>query len=346
MSIRLVLGMVAMGITASFPALAQAQPQGAPILVYDHVPDGGPPWPVTDVYTMSADGSNSKALTNDGHSHNPTWSPDGQRILFVHDAVLSAPPLYREPKEFESYHPVELYVMNKDGSNRSLLRRLGPVIHSVAWSPDGKTLAIAGVPEAWVNRKLPNGDPMRGGLFLLPSDGKGELRLLFFNAFTPAWSPSGKRLAFSLEQPRGLWAVHVANADGSNDVELTDPKLIAGSPAWSPDGRQIAFDEFVDQGSRQQIFTMDANGAHVRPITTDPNWSCEHPSWSPDGLQIAFFCRSAAAPCGRRISDTGTPVPECDRRIFVASPADPKPKLVPLNPHDGASPEFAPARRP
>jgi Tol biopolymer transport system component len=115
--------------------------------VYTHAPDESAPWPVTDIYSMRGDGSNVKALTNDGHSHSPIWSPDGRRILFIHDSALRTKPAYREPKEFESYHSVELYVMDADGKNRRLLRRLEPVIYSAAWSPDGKTLAISCLPE-------------------------------------------------------------------------------------------------------------------------------------------------------------------------------------------------------
>ena len=163
----------------------------------------------------SRDGANVKALTNDGHSHDPSWSPDGRQILFVHDSALSTRPPSREQKGFESYHPVELYVMDKDGSNRHLMRRLEPVIESAVWSPDGKNLAITYMPEAWANRPDPTD---RVGLFVLPADGQGEPRLLFRNAYTPAWSPDRKRLAFSFEKPRGLWAVHVAKSDGSDDV--------------------------------------------------------------------------------------------------------------------------------
>ncbi len=336
----MVLARLGVAVFAAAAALAQQPKLGT--VVYERAPDGAEPWPVQDVYSMSADGSNVRALTTDGHSHDPAWSPDGRRIIFIHDSALSEPPPYREAQGFESYHPIELHVMDADGKNACLLRRIGPVIETVAWSPDGKWLAFAGIPEAWANRNQPNGEPMRGGLFLLPASGEGEPRLLLLNAFTPAWSPDGKKVAFSLEQPRGRWSVHVANADGSNDRQLTDPDLISGSPKWSPDGKLIAFDQFLDYGRNQQVFVMNADGSHTRQITADPNWSCGHPSWSQDGRQVAFGCRSSA-PCNG-VSSVGTRLPLCDRRIFVVSPNEPKPRLVPLNDYDGAAPEFSPSR--
>src|ERR1017187_9378070 len=101
---------------------------------------------------------------------------------------LEGRPAYKEKKQYESYHPVELFVMDRDGTNRRLLRRMEPVIYGAAWSADGRTIAISALPEAFANRPQP-GDPMRAGLYLLPADGQGEPRLLFRNALTPSWSP-------------------------------------------------------------------------------------------------------------------------------------------------------------
>ncbi len=320
-----------------FQMIAWAQQQAVGPIVFIHAPDGGAPWPVEDIYSMDADGANVKALTNDGHSHDPSWSPDGRHILFVHDSALSTRPAYREQKGFESYHPVELYVMDKDGSNRHLMRRLEPVIHNAVWSPDGKSLAITYIPEAWANHPDPTD---RVGLFVLPADAQGEPRLLFRNAYTPAWSPDGKRLAFSFDNPRGLSAVHVANSDGSDDVQLTEPTQMAGSPAWSPDGRLIAFDQFVGQRN-QQIFVMEVNGSQQRQITADSNWSCGHPSWSSDGKRLAFSCISASIPCGG-FSSVGTIQPQCARRLFAVSPLDLTAKPIQLSERDAAAPTFAP----
>jgi Tol biopolymer transport system component len=326
-------------LTLALVASVQAQ-QNAGTIVFIHAPDGGPPWPVEDVYAMDADGTNVRAMTNDGHSHHPVWSPDGKRVLFVHDSSLETQPASREQKQYESHHPVELYVMDRDGGNRRLLRRLEPVIHSVAWSPDGKTLAISGIRQTSANGSQPA--ERHAGLFLLPADAQGEPRFLFPDAWTPSWSPDGRKLAFSVERPRGQWAIHVANADGSDDLELTDPPLTAGSPAWSPDGKLIAFDRFVG-GSNQQIFVMGVDGSRQRQVTADLRWSCEHPSWSPDGKELVFACRSALNPCGV-VSSVGTLLPECSRRIFSVSPFDQNAKPVRLNERDGAAPEFAPVR--
>lgn len=320
-------------------------------IAFTRAPDATAPWPTTDVYVMNGDGSGVRALTRDGHSHNPSWLPDGRRILFVHDSTLQGRPAYPEPLEFASHHPVELQVMDAaDGGNRRLLRRIEPVIYGAAASPDGKAIAVTCLAGRPATPASP-ADPMQAGLYLLSSDGSGELRLLFRNAYTPAWSPDGKRLAFSVEKPRGQWAVHVANANGTGGSrQLTDPRRLGGSPAWSPDGRRVAFSEQAASGGggtggqqprQQQVFVMNTDGSQQRQLTRDPNWSCDAPSWSPDGKRIIASCRAASAPCGSAL-------PGCVRRIFsidATGSAEGGAKMVQLTDRDGALPAFAPAAR-
>lgn len=301
-------------------------------IVYTHAPGSGRPWPREDVYSIREDGSGGGPLTNDGHSHDASWSPDGKRILFIHDSVLRKPPPYREDG-FETYHPVELEIMDSDGRKRHLVRRLEPVIYSAVWSPNNKMIAVS-----WLR------DAPEPGLFLLSADGTGEPALIAQNAFTPTWSPDGNKLAFSEEKPRGRWTLAVVNSDGTGLVRLTDDAHGAGSPAWSPDGRRIAFDQFLGSGGRQQIFVVNPDGTGVRQLTTDPGWSCTHAAWSPDGKRIVYGARSASAPCGMGFYSNGQPMPDCTRRLFIVGVDGPTEKPTALGRFDGCCPAWAPVR--
>jgi Tol biopolymer transport system component len=289
----------------------QAQTPG--MVAYTCAPDGGPPWPAQDICIVRISGSLPQHLTGDGHSHDPSWSPDGKQILFIHDAPLRIKPAYRETEEGKSHHPTELSVMDADGGNRRVLRVIELAIHSAAWSPDGNLLAVS------ASTSVPPGRPTQEALFLLAANGKGELRRLIQNGWTPSWSPDGSKIAFALEKPRGHWTVHTATTNGLEDVRLTDDTKESSSPAWSPDGKRIAFDQFVDRNGRQQVFIMNDDGSDVRQVTTNVAWSCSHPSWSSSGDQVVVGCRSAESPCGMGLFSTGQPMPYCTRRLFALS---------------------------
>jgi Tol biopolymer transport system component len=302
------------------------------LIAYTAAPQGAAPWPTLDVWIVRGDGTARRNLTNDGHSHNPSWSPDGKQILFIHDSTLSYKPPYVESDELRTHHPVELSVVDVDGRNRRILRVIEPAIYSAAWSPDGNWIAVSAAAT-----NLPSG--ARGGLFLMDASGRGDLRLVVPNGWTPSWSPDGKRLAFAVEQPRGRWAIFTANVDGSDMVRLTEPSRMSGSPAWSPDGKKIAFDSVLEwPTSSGQVFVMNADGSDVRQVTTDSAWSCHHPSWSPSGDRLAVGCRSADSPCGI-VSSTGHRLSDCIRRIFQVSALGGA--LTRLTDHDGIGPAFA-----
>jgi TolB protein len=56
----------------------------------------------------------------------------------------------------------------------------------------------------------------------------------------PAWSPAGKRIAFSWYSPAGQ-AMYVVDVDGSNLRRLSPDAAGSGQSTWSPDGRWVAF---------------------------------------------------------------------------------------------------------
>jgi Tol biopolymer transport system component len=290
-------------------------------IVFVHCPDDSAPWPTTDIYTLNADGTELRALTADGHSHTPRWSPDGRHILYIHDNFLPGGTPVGVHPQYASHFATELYVMDSNGGNMHLLRRLEGPIASAAWSPDGKTLAVC----YCSNYTLPSGSGLRirddkaYGLYLIPAEGPGEPRLLCPRAGLPAWSPDGNKLAFAVPLSQFASVITVASADGSHQIRLTDPHRIheASTPAWSPDGKEIAFRAVVDvrnplgsQG-QEQVFVMRADGSAIRRLTTDRQSECGVPKWSPDGRQIAFDAETyAPGPRGGSVQ----------QQVFVVGP--------------------------
>ena len=121
----------------------------------------------------------------------------------------------------------------------------------------------------------------------------------------PAWSPDGRRLAFSWAYPkekqlRGeMWievlGITVMDGDGANVRQLTQLKRPTSSedhaPVWSPDGKRIAFQR-TNSSARpfdgQAIFVVDVNGGGVRRLTPWGFHAGDHADWSPDGKRILF----------------------------------------------------------
>ena len=80
--------------------------------------------------------------------------------------------------------------------------------------------------------------------------------------------------------------IYVMDADGGNQVNLTNHPAHDAGPDWSPDGTKIAFDSDRN-GGKAQIHVMDADGKNVIRLTDGP-MEKSHPDWSPDGTKIAF----------------------------------------------------------
>jgi len=106
----------------------------------------------------------------------------------------------------------------------------------------------------------------------------------------PAWSPDGKKIAFSSQRNGENWEVYVMRSDGRNQRNLTKNPADDGYPAWAPDGRWIAFSS--DQGKlgtgMRRIFIMAPNGRRLRATTQDYYEDASHPAWSPDSQKILF----------------------------------------------------------
>jgi Tol biopolymer transport system component len=118
----------------------------------------------------------------------------------------------------------------------------------------------------------------------------GGLRLLTalaspINEIAGAWSPDGKRVAYSINLFQDDWDIWVIDADGKNRGPLVSGSAIDLAPDWSPDGKTIVFHS--NRSGKNDIWMMDISSKELAQLTTDPGQDTM-PKWSPDGRKIVF----------------------------------------------------------
>ena len=121
----------------------------------------------------------------------------------------------------------------------------------------------------------------------------------------PMLSPDGRHLAFNSDR-LGYYEIHVAGADGSNQVALTGMGPTAmGSPRWSPDSQRITFDRY--ENGHSVIYTIGAEGGKPNRVTDD-RFRDIRPSYSRDGKWIYFSSnRSGRIEIWKVPAEGGTP---------------------------------------
>jgi tol-pal system beta propeller repeat protein TolB len=211
-----------------------------------------------DIDIMNADGSNVKPFANDPGANEfySSWSPDGKQIAFSKSVFdVQADGAWNTKSS-------AIYVADPDGANSKKLVdcfALGGIAEHPDWSPDGTEIVFD------INKS--------GGcqIWVMDVDG-GNPKMIQDKGFNPAWSPNGKRIAFTSMRNSWQWSacdIYVMDADGSNVKILTDiGQSDDDYPAWSPDGTRIAFSSKRD--GNYEIYIMNADGSNVQRLTNTP----------------------------------------------------------------------------
>ena len=178
----------------------------------------------SEIYTMDSDGSNQTRLTfNEVMDRWPTWSPNGQQIVF-HS--------YQDNADSP-----EIYIMDADGDNQRRLTHHPAFDGRPHWHPDGQRIAFSSSRE-----------PI--GIYTVDTNGNNP-RLVtppdFKFISNPRWSPGGERLAFEGVIGEGTREIYVVDADGANlwQVSETVPRSSMRLGDWSPDGKKILYTVIV-----------------------------------------------------------------------------------------------------
>jgi dipeptidyl aminopeptidase/acylaminoacyl peptidase len=180
----------------------------------------------------------------------------------------------------------QIVTLNGDGSGLKALTNTNPAGNTYpAWSPFGKRIVYSSSDE--------NGP----GLFIMNPDGTGRKRQTNGDDYGAAWSPDGKKIAFTRRGPTSAQILVTPFSLGTEPPDtltsLTDGSSFDADPAWSPDGSKILF--VSNRAGPNSLYTMDANGKNVHELLrTDNVQGSVFPAWSPGGKRIVYTDRSAS----------------------------------------------------
>lgn len=176
--------------TPGYDAEATVSPDGRTI-VFTSVRDGD-----LDIYTMDPDGGNVRRLTNEvGYDGGPFFSPDGSKIVYraFHPKGDSATADFKRLLNAALVRPgtLDVWVMDRDGSNKRQVTRQAGASFAPYFHPDGKRVIFSS------NLADPRGRNF--DLYLVNLDGSGLERITTFGDFDgfPMFSPDGRRLVFA-----------------------------------------------------------------------------------------------------------------------------------------------------
>ena len=264
----------------------------------------------TAIWGVPIDGGDPRQLTlGSRHDSHPRFSPDGRTLAFLSDrrtTVEEEPDRPSDPSERED--GTQIHLLPLDGGEARRLTDLPRGVDGFAWSPDGRSLAVLSSSAAATHaedarkrgkalkrdpgsapesdfRYIDRLDYMLNGagftydrashLWIVDAETGAARRLTDgpTGEEGPAWSPDGRRIAFSasrrrdfdLRFRRDIFVVEVAT--GEITAVTAGPKSVFFVPTWLPDGRSIAALGHripAGGGSRFDIWLFAADGTDAR----------------------------------------------------------------------------------
>ena len=147
---------------------------------------------------------------------------------------------------------MDIFSANRDGSNLKQLTDAPGYDAEASYSPDGKRIVFCSLRNAYPKSRL-----------------------------------SPKELKQLEVDPAYFGEIYIMNADGSDQIQLTDSPGYDGGPFFTPDGEHIVWRHFTSDGSQADIYTMRIDGSNRRRLTDFDSMSWA-PYFHPSGAYVIF----------------------------------------------------------
>ncbi len=282
------------------------------LIVFRSERDGG------GLFFMGSTGESVRRLTNFGY--NPSWSPEGKRIVFATEAVESP---------YTRFITSKLCILEiSSGKTQQIYD--GDAVQP-SWSPNGKWIAFWGLPKGsgrrviWIisasggnpieitNDNYTNWSPtwsINGKYLYFSSSRGGSMNLCkikidpetgdTLSALEPVTTPSaycsmarmshdGKKMIFVSSDIRDN--IYKLNFDPGSEKINGEPIAVTkgssqfGYPSVSPDNKWISASSLRQQ---EDIYVMRTDGSDISKLTND-FFKDRGPQWLPNGKRLIFY---------------------------------------------------------
>lgn len=202
----------------------------------------------TGLYIMDIDGTNRKLII-EGEHWTPSWSPDGQWLVFTSNGTIQ--------------------IINNKGEGIRTFQGINDVpLFFPDWSPDGKMILM--------NSPYVDG----GGVFISDPQFK-NVRQMFnqiqLSGFSAQWSPNMDRIIY--EKVSHDWdggEVFIMDTLGINDSRITKDNLDDTNPRLSNNNK-------ITWSRNVRIMVMNVDGTNQKTFDYG-----QYPSWSPISDYIIY----------------------------------------------------------
>ena len=225
----------------------------------------------SELYIVNIDGT-GLTLIDYGSFSGMDWLPNNKHIVYV--------------KYMDSYYDsTALVLYNTLDNTKTILQTEGNVCNP-KFSPDGRQIAYC--------TSIANSHR----IYKMDINGQNN-RLIISEGASPIWSPQGNKIAYLSTGVDRSSQISVANADGSNQKQLTStvssgwwdtgfPRDGNEDPQWTPNGEKIVYVSY--ENGKPEIFIMNADGSQQTRLTK-AEYRDECPEVTPDGKYILYSSR-------------------------------------------------------
>ncbi|HEY9138388.1 MAG TPA: winged helix-turn-helix domain-containing protein [Terriglobus sp.] len=224
-------------------------PDGATVAYVVIPEDGGP----QHIYVKGVASETSTQITSGtGDDFSPAWSPDGSQIAYL---SRSAEGLGIYVVDVRTQASRKVFVPQEESQWEQ---------GALNWSPDGNSLAFpdhaGSSPSSSI--VLLNLKTLQAQALTTPPEGwEGDL--------TPAFSPDGRRIAFSRASETAVRDLYWIAVSGGTVHQITQDSADIDSLTWFPDGKSVVFSS--SRGGKSALWRVFLHGGRPArmPIGTE-----------------------------------------------------------------------------